>query len=446
MDRFILILMTGILWISGVPQNDYAFDSYHSNIAALVMEGGISVDDATNAYQQARHLIIQQRFSEAIEQLDLVPRGERDLSYFVMASQAYLALQQYENAIEALQLARGYQPNDLNLMYQLARTYRVAGQVDLSTSLAESIISRDRTHRQTLILYGAIKSEQGNWDVSGRVYQELVNQDSTNTTFRYNLATALNQLGDRGQALIHLSQAHRFSPNHHGVLHDLIKINYDLGFFDIAREFAEIAIDRQPNYIPFRKRFAELEFRERNYVAAATHYKQVIELGESTPNSWRNYALSLYFAENYQDAADSFRRALSFGDGDPNAHFYLAMSLHRLGQTEEALRQLDLSIENSMGTLLVDGYVQKGSMLDQSGDATKAYESYRMVLALNPTRIETYFHIAAAYDRTGRNRVEARDYYRQFMHAEGNKDDTMLNYARNRVSRLNEEIHFRGNN
>lgn len=44
MDRIILILMTGVLWPSGVPQNTYALDSYHSDITALVMYGRCNDD------------------------------------------------------------------------------------------------------------------------------------------------------------------------------------------------------------------------------------------------------------------------------------------------------------------------------------------------------------------------------------------------------------------
>lgn len=395
-------------------------------------------------YEQARILIVQQRYEEAFKQLALVPAVQRDLNFYLMAGQTTLALQQYENAIEAFQLARGLQPDDLNIMFQLARTYRLAGRIELCTSLVETIISQDQTHRQALILYGGLKTEQGNWEASRRIYQELVNQDSTNVTFHYNLANALNMLRETGLALVHLRQAHRFSPNHQGVLHDLIKINYGLGFYDISREYAEKAMQIQPNYIPFRKRFAELEFGVKDYLAAAVHYKAIIELGENTQAAWRNYALSIYLSENYTEAVTAFRKSLSFGDGDPNIHFYLAMSLHKLGHSREVIQQLDISIYKSMGTLLLDGFIQKGSIQDQLGEIDGAYESYMMAYRLEPLRTETLFYLAAAYDRTGNHRTEARDYYRQFLQTEGTKDDKMVSYARTRISRLTEEIHFRG--
>lgn len=392
---------------------------------------------------KVRQLILDNRYQDAADLLSVIPRSDRDLQHYLLVSQVSLAQQQYEFAIQTLQIARGLAPDDLNLMLQLARVYRAAGQNDTAESLTETIINRDSNHRQALILYGGIQSEKGNWIGVRRVYSELVRQDSTNTFFRYQLAQALNQLSDKGGALIHLREAHRISPTHHGVLHDLIRINYELNLNDIARDYAEKAVRMSPSHIPFRKRLAEINFRERRYLDAASQYKEVITLGERIESNFRNLGMSYYFANEFELAIEAFRSALGIGD-DPNAHFYMAMSLNQLGQFTQAIKHLESAAQNSMGNLLADSYIQLGSIFDRTGNLDSSIQNYEIARRLRPDRVDIYFYMASAYDRTGQHRGLARDYYRSYLLTETARDATMESYAQTRLRRLSEEIHFRG--
>ena len=392
----------------------------------------------------SRIFIINQEYEAAQNTLEAVNQQSRNKDYYLLVGQVTLALQQYDFAIEALQLARGFDPNDLNLMLQLARTYRIAGQTDLAESLAETIIARDTTHRQALIVYGAIQTEKTNWTRARSVYQRLVDLDSTNTHFRYQLAQSLNELDQKGEALQHLRAANRFSPKHHGVLHDLIAINAGLNLNDIAREYATKAIEMSPNFIPFRKRLAEIEFKEQNYTEAANQYLEVLNLGDRTQFTYRNYGMSLYFADRFTEAIKAFDASLKLGD-DPNVHFYKAMALIQTGDVSNAQSHLNQAVENSMGDLLIDSFIQLGSLLDKTGNIDESIKNYEIAQNLAPDRIEIQFYMGSAYDRTGSNRIKARDHFRAFLNAEAQRDPTMENYARSRISKLNEEIHFRGN-
>lgn len=402
-----------------------------------------SVATITDPLDQARKYIVNQEFETAKSTLESVAQASRGKEYYLMVGQVTLALQQYDFAIEALQVARGYAPNDLNLMLQLARTYRIAGQSDLAESLAETIISRDTTHRQALILYGSIQAEKQNWPRMRSVYSRLVSEDSTNTHFRYQLAQALNELDQKGEALIHLRAANKFSPKHHGVLHDLIAINAGLNLNDIAKDYAIKAIEMSPNFIPFRKRLAEIEFKLQNYTEAASQYLEVINLGDRTQFTYRNFGMSLYFADQFADAIKAFDASLKLGD-DPNVHFYKAMALNQVNDTSAALQHLNQAVENSMGDLLVDSFIQLGSLNDKSENIEESIRNYSIAQSLAPERIEIHFYMGSAYDRSGSHRLKARDHFRLFLNAEAQRDQTMESYAKSRVSKLNEEIHFRG--
>ncbi len=390
-----------------------------------------------------RSLILEQRYEEALQLLDAIPLMERDLDVHLMVSQSALGLQQYDRAIEALHLARGKAPENTNIQLQLARTYRASGQPEMAKAVGESILQKEPSHRQAIILLGAIHMEEDNWPASRRMYEELVRQDTTNTSFRYALSRVYSALDLKSESLFQLLAARKLSPNHVGVLHDLTRVYYELDLLNEAMDVAKFAMNLYPMNIPIRKRIGEIEFKRNKYAEAAVQYQEVIRLGEDTASAWRNVGMCLYFADEYGPARDAFTQSLAKNSSDPNTNFYLAMALIQSNEQVLALPLIDSTIVNSMGTLLVDGFIQKGVQLDQQKRMREAVEAYSMAFALAPKRYEILYYTAAAYDRSGRNRTEARDYYNRYLNSPGNKDETMANYARRRVSVLTEEIHFR---
>lgn len=390
-----------------------------------------------------RSLLLEQRYEEALQILEAVPLMERDLESHLMVSQAALALQKYDSAIEALHFARGKAPQNTAIQIQLARAYRASGQPEMAKSVGETILQREPGHRQALILLGTIQFEEGNWPASRRIYEELARQDSTNTSFRYALSRVYSELEMRPEALTQLLAAKMLSPNHLGVLHDLSRLYYELDQLDLAMETATLAVGLYPTSIPIRKRIGEIEFKRKNYALAATQYKEVIGLGEDTSSAWRNLGMCLYFAEDFGAARDALTQSLAKDSKDPNTNFYLAMAMVQSDAGDLAIPLLDSTAVHSMGTLLVDAYIQKAVRLDQQKKTADAVRHYALAYQLAPTRHEILYFTASAYDRSGTNRVEARDFYTRFLNSPGTKDETMANYARRRVSILTEEIHFR---
>ena len=390
-----------------------------------------------------RSLILEQRYEEALELLAQVPAAQQDLEHHLMVSQASLALQKYDQAIEALHLARGKAPQNTSIQLQLARTYRASGQPEMAKAVSETILQREPSHRQALILLGAIQFDEQNWPASRRIYEELARQDSLNTSFRYALSRVYSELDLRAEALAQLTAAKMLSPNHLGVLHDLTRLYYELDQLDLAMETANAAVTLYPTSIPIRKRIGEIEFKRKNYAAAAQQYKEVIGLGEETASAWRNLGMCLYFAEDFGAARDALTQSLAKDSKDPNSNFYLAMAMVQSDAGELAIPLLDSTAVHSMGTLLVDAYIQKAVRLDQQKQTAEAVKLYALAYQLAPTRHEILYFTASAYDRTGSNRTDARDFYTRFLNSPGTKDETMANYARRRVSILTEEIHFR---
>lgn len=136
--------------------------------------------------------------------------------------------------------------------------------------------------------------------------------------------------------------------------------------------------------------------------------------------------------QQYDFAIEALQIARGYAPNDLNIMLQLART------------HLNLAVENSMGDLMVDSFIQLGSLHDKNGNIDESVRNYSIAHSLAPTRIEIDFYIASAYDRTGSHRTQARDHFRKYLNSEVQRDQIMENYARSRISRLNEEIHFRG--
>jgi tetratricopeptide (TPR) repeat protein len=349
-----------------------------------------------------------------------------------------------DEAIDALHLARARRPDDTSLMFLMARTLRQAGRSGLAESLAETIIRRDSTHRPARVLFASLLAEREHWTGARVAYQDLVAADSTNPLFRYQLATVYLQMDLLPAALAELRAARAFGPRNLVILQDLIRTEVLLDSLDAAEAHAAQAIELAPDHLPFRKRAGEIAFRRKRYAEAVDQYAYAADLGDRSAPTLRNWGMSLHFAERDTQAVRVLLESAHLKPDDAHTRFYLAMALFRIGRPEDALPHLDAAIDASKGMLLVDGYIQKGVILDQQARTDAAVANYAVALSLDPARTDILYFTAAAIDRAGTRKRQARDAFQRYLDAPGEKDPHLANYARRRVSVLTEEIHFRG--
>lgn len=92
-------------------------------------------------------------------------------------------------------------------------------------------------------------------------------------------------------------------------------------------------------------REAEAAFRDRRLGAAASGYRELIQLSPATAELHAKLGLIEYLRGRFREAAPAFRAALERKPGLPNVATLLAISLAELGQFAEALPGLEKAFE-----------------------------------------------------------------------------------------------------
>jgi tetratricopeptide (TPR) repeat protein len=106
-------------------------------------------------------------------------------------------------------------------------------------------------------------------------------------------------------------------------------------------------------------------------------------------------------------ASYEYEKALGFDPGSPLISTRLASALYGSGETDKALGILDPLIEYYPDNM--DIYLILGKIYLDKGNMTKAEESYKTAISINPFDPEIHTALIGIYDKEGRMKEEARE-------------------------------------
>lgn len=163
---------------------------------------------------------------------------------------------------------------------------------------------------------------------------------------------------------------------------------------------------------------ADAFFFERDFTAASVFYKDLIEQGDSTFNTFYSAGMCYSQIEDLERAYTHLRDALFLSQ---MKHYGAA---YRLGvvcvdtkRYDEGLAYLELARE----LMRPDTTVMKAITLAQgegyylTHHYDEALEAWKEHLTYNPTSVATYFNLANVYAYVKKDKKTAKDYYRKFL-------------------------------
>ncbi len=127
--------------------------------------------------------------------------------------------------------------------------------------------------------------------------------------------------------------------------------------------------------------------------------RRAISLSPDLVNAHRVYAWLLSAAGRHPEAILEARRALALDPVSPVRYHELAWALQYAGRHGEALTQLDKAHE--LDPNFFQGYISKGTILDQAGDPTAAFEAYCAGYRRQEHGAEIIEHLKKAYEGKG---------------------------------------------
>src|SRR5437763_7034371 len=354
---------------------------------------------------------IQEQIGEAYSYARSHPGDAAASGRLGMVLQTYGLLQE---AAVCYRRAGQLQPNVLQWAYYLGVVEADQGKCDGAASTLRLALHIDPDYLPAKLRLANCLLASAEWDTSGRLYADIVEQHPDNAdayyglgrvraarrdlagaavayrkatelfpefgAARYALALTYRALGKADQAG---EQLHLYEKNKVGVppagdpllaeVHALnrsatYQVQYGAelekqGKLEESAAAHEKALEIDPQLVQAHVNLVELYGRLGQFEKADEHYRAAARLDPSSSENYYNYGVLLLGAERYQQAESAFRKTMEINPFHSGAHNNLGFLLERQGRLLEAEAEYRKAIENkpnnrqthfNLGRLLVN--------------------------------------------------------------------------------------------
>ena len=432
------LLLRGMITDAYYDRGKTALDDRNYTEAVAAFQKAITLDvdlgtGSRDADSEKTHIHVHlgaayigmQAYQQAIEALEHALTQDADLvdAYYHLGY-AYVEQGTHDKAIPHLERAIAIAPHLKRAHYHLARAYRESGNLEAATNAITETLRLDANYQPAHQLADTIKQahyNRGMTYLNGERYSEAVTAfqnaitlDSDFVTAHYNLGLAYLKMETYPRAVPSLEKTVALDPNHKAAHHSLALAYLGQQELGKARDAARAALKIDPNYQPARSllqavdpSFTPPETQE----AVQSDSKQPLNPRPDTKSRQEmHYDLGVAYSESkmHAEAIAEFRKAM---DVDPDfvaayvglGRVYLEMG--QLDDAENAVREV-LQIDADAAHQLLDDIRQARPALPQpepanqivpSADTTDAKQDLERGLAFLNNR--QYEQAAAAFKR-----------------------------------------------
>jgi tetratricopeptide (TPR) repeat protein len=290
-------------------------------------------------------LLRQKQPAEAVVQLEAARKqkpAEFRPNYYM--GEAYIELQQYENAEAPLRAAVAADAKQPAALLALGRSLALQGRVKESAPWYESAAKEDASFSDGLLELAALHEKAGNREEAIAIYKRFPD----NPGARERLGVLLLNSGEAAGAVEQLEAAVKSSPstaNRFALATAYLKAGQNAK----AQPLIEAALAAEPANVDLRLTLGRIHREAKNLPAAAQEFLKAAQADPKSSPAWNELASTLFLLGNYPGALAAFDRLKAAGEEKP-FHLYLrALCYDRMQQYKEALPAYEKFLAASNG-------------------------------------------------------------------------------------------------
>ena len=233
---------------------------------------------------------------------------------------------------------------------------------------------------------------------SAESYRKAIQFDPRNARLHYNLALALDQLGDRKGERLELQKAIQLDPG-------LAPAHNQLGLLALATGELPEAEREFKNALRINQHFAEaknnlgvLYSREGKDQEAAIMFRQAIEDDPKYAKAHANYGLALAQHGAYSEAEQQFHLAVQTDPADPAGYTALGMLEAKTARGREAVEDFRKALALQPDS---EAHLNLGIALADQYDASGAFKEFSEAVRLDPKSAASHYNLGRYYYQIG---------------------------------------------
>ncbi|GLR46495.1 tetratricopeptide repeat-containing sulfotransferase family protein [Sphingomonas astaxanthinifaciens] len=361
--------------------------------------------DHSSTLQQAGQLIRAGRLAEAAALGEAALGGGSDPVLHAMVGTIALKIGQHDRAVAHLDRAHQAKPGDQTIRLNLVEALAALGQAERAWSLLPP--ATNAADDPALAWRAYLAQETGRFDQAVPLYREIVRRDPNDWSSWNNLGNSLNALGQDAEAAEALRRAVALVPDAAPIRLNLANVLIDLGEGEPARQELLELTRRHPDDAKAWGTLSTLYKRAGHEDDSFDALAKAAELAPDDANILTDFGQAAAFRNRFELAEQCFERALALepslsgaylglgnlfertnrekdlpalldraerhGASPESLHFLRALKLKRETRFEEALAEVDQSMD---AVVLPRRRQVRGQILDRLGRADEAWDEF----------------------------------------------------------------------
>lgn len=311
-----------------------------------------------------------------------------------------------------LEKARQLDPDNPDIRFQLANVLHRLRETAAARQEFEEFERRKQSAQQAneaamTANRGNEKLQQGDAAGAVELYRDALGLDPNNAETYYNLAIALDRLGQLDEKRIALEQAVALKP-------DFYRAHNDLGLAYLAEsrhQEAQAALERalelNPDFAEAASNLGSLLAQQGLSAQAAELFRSAIALQPEYAQAHLNLGLVRADQGRLQEAEGQIRQALLLAPNDTRAQTSLGLVLMRRGRLEEAARTFRIVTVAQPGS--AEAHLNLGMALVDQYDLEAALESFAHAARLAPDSVAARYNKGRLLYDLGRHEKAASE-------------------------------------
>lgn len=387
-------------------------------------------------------LILNKKYDEALTQIELQIGQSATAQLYFKKGLVFNSLQNYQEAVKAFSDALKLQPNNPEILSEMAEGLSVLGNYHDANLYFQRAVKLQPQNLSLAAKLGRNYISLKDYKKAYNCFSELYIKDSTNVYWNKQLAFCAFRTGKKIQAITLYEKVLLQNPRDYTSYFNLIRIFDKEKEADKILSTIETGLINFPNDADFYNERAKFFFETKQYDLAKKDYETYFsERGDSLYQVLMNYGISSYFAKDEKKAISVLEICVGQVVNDPYVLFYLSLCHKKLNDFEISEAYMNTAIEAATPAYLPEMYHHLGQIYGQQRKFKESIAALQKANELDPTNAEVLFEIATTYEEYNSNKTLAINYYRIYL-KEAGEGGRNVNYALDRITRLKEDLFF----
>ncbi len=403
-------------------------------------------------------LFLAGRYGEAAARVQrALATDSTDLSLWYLQGQARLALLQYERAEQAFLRARRIAPDTIPVLLALGQTTYLEGHDADAIRWYGEALRRDPSNlaARTGLARACYRHRQ--YEAAIHHYRILVKKHPGSYAYNKELGQTYLAVDSLKKAQWYFHNAVNINNGDLALATRLARLYIKTHDYKLAADIALLGLRSDTTWTPLLETLGFARYRSKDYRAAADAFGRCLHLGDSSLLVLKHLGYIYLSWDRLPDAERMLLGAWKQNNTLPEIAYYLGLTYENMHKHDTAARWLEkaLVLYHPPAKLMAAIYRELANNYYLTENWTKAFDSYREALSLDPENDEVLFRMAEICDYHTNEKQKAIYYYRRVVDrskinpatwdAEKTTTIPLDVTAWQRINAIKEEMHFEGN-